>query len=241
VYNIGDPASMAATRIGFWLQARVAQTEGENWGVIRASSGDTTSYIQLIDQTHQLTLTRGTTNAANTAYGRGSGYRNGGANTGNTGNSAGSLPFPDTTGNENGGIDQGAGGARIYGFNAWVGATRSAANPDDPSQPWNVNGALGAGSPIPSDGTFSPWASVYRVWLDVPAGWHQVGVVTIEASALLTGAATAAPVDPSLTTWEMVEGGSAMVTASYAFSSPSPGGAGLAMVGAAWASRRRRG
>jgi hypothetical protein len=248
VANIGDPAAVTATRIGFWLQARVAQTSGENWGVVRASSpagGTAASFISVSDPSGASSLSRGSVNAANTNFGRGSGYRNGGTNTANTGNNAGNSPFPGSTGNENGGLDNGGAGAlmtRVYAFDSYVGATRNAANPDDPSQPWNVNGALGAGAPVPSDGTFSPWASVYRVWVDV-TNFNAVRDITVSASALLNGALQAAPTDPSQGSWAMqiaVNNG-VVANASYVFHVvPTPGAAAMLGLGGLAAMRRRR-
>jgi uncharacterized protein (TIGR03382 family) len=242
------PFGMNATRIGFWLQARVAQTANQNWGIVRASSpagGTSASFIAVSDPAGGTSLSRGSVNAANTNFGRGSGYRNGGTNTANTGNNAGNAPFPGGTGNENGGLDNGGAGAlmtRVYAFDSYVGATRNAANPDDPSQPWNVNGALGAGSPVPSDGTFSPWANLYRVWVDI-TDWTTARIVTINASALLNGALQAAPTDPSQGSWAMqiaVDNG-VVATASYIIPIfPTPGAAAILGLGGLVVMRRRR-
>lgn len=246
LYNIGDAGNVTATRIGFWLQARVSQTSGENWGVVRASSpagGTAASFIAVSDGAGATSLSRGSVNGANTNFGRGSGYRNGGTNTGNTGNNAGNSPFPGSTGNENGGLDNGGAGAlmtRVYAFDSYVGATRNAANPDEPSQPWNVNGALGAGSPVASG--FSPWASVYRVWIDV-TNFDSVRDITVSASALLNGALQAAPTDPSQGSWAMqiaVNNG-VVANASYVFHvTPTPGAAAVLGLGGLAAMRRRR-
>jgi hypothetical protein len=246
-FNIGNPAAVTATRIGFWLQARVSQTAGENWGIVRASSpagGTAASFVAVTDAVAGgSVLTRGSVNAANTNFGRGSGYRNGGAPTGQTGNNAGNSPFPGSTGNENGGLDNGGAGPvtrRVYAFDAYVGSTRPAPNPDEPSQPWNVNGAQGAGSPV-AQGTFSPWASLYRVWIDIPTNSERD--VVVSASALLNGALQAAPTDASQASWAMqiaVDNG-VVANATYTFHVvPTPGAAAMLGLGGLAAIRRRR-
>lgn len=246
-FAIGDAGNVTATRIGFWLQARVSQTANQNWGIVRASSpagGTSASFIAVTDSVAGGSmLTRGTTNSNNTNFGRGTGYRNGGAGTGQTGNNAGNAPFPGSTGNENGGLDNGGAGAvtrRVYAFDAYVGSTRPAPNPDEPSQPWNVNGAQGAGSPV-ADGQFSPWANLYRVWVDITN--NSARTVTVTASALLNGAIQAAPTDASQASWAMqiaVNNG-VVGTASYSFNVvPTPGAAAMLGLGGLAALRRRR-
>ena len=245
-YNIGDPAAVTATRIGFWLQARVSQTTGQNWGIVRATSpagGTSASFISVSDPVANAMLTRGSTNGLNTNFGRGSGYRNGGGPTGQTGNDAASVPFPGSTGNLNGGLDNGGAGVvttRAFAFDAYVGSTRAAANPDEPSQPWNVNGAQGSGAPVAA-GEFSPWANLYRVWIDVSSNAGRV--VVVNASALLNGALQAAPTDASQASWAMqiaVDNG-VVGGASYTFQVvPTPGAAAMLGLGGLAAMRRRR-
>ncbi|MFT3683470.1 MAG: hypothetical protein QM783_00865 [Phycisphaerales bacterium] len=247
-YPLGDPANVTATRIGFWLQARVSVTGGaENWGIVRAASPAGDASFITASANFDVSVSRGSTNGGNSIFGRGSGYRNGGAQTGNTGNDVGSAPFPGTANNENGALDNGGSGSltrRVYGFNSWVGDTRAAANPDEPSQPWNVNGASGAGSPVPS-GQFSPWASLYRVWIDItpfaspgPGNYPQMSV---SASAWLTGSIAAVPTDASQQTWQMLEGPGQLLTASYSFYVvPTPGAAAAVGLAGVFASRRRR-
>ncbi|MFT3686324.1 MAG: hypothetical protein QM783_15625 [Phycisphaerales bacterium] len=253
-YNIGNPAAVSATRIGFWIQARVSQTANENWGIVRASSptgGTAASFISVNDPAGASLLTRGSVNSNNSNFGRGSGYRNGGPANGapgslRDGNAVGSAPFPGGAGNENGALDNGGAGAittRVYAFDSYVGPTRTAANPDEPSQPWNVNGAGGAGSPVAA-GAFSPWASLYRVWIDI-TDFNTTRDVVVNASALLNGAIQAAPNDASQQTWAMqiaVDNG-VVANASYTFhipGVPTPGAAAVLGLGGLAAMRRRR-
>ncbi|MFT3683467.1 MAG: hypothetical protein QM783_00850 [Phycisphaerales bacterium] len=243
VYNIGSSTWAMGTRVGFWLQARVMQTAGENWGIVRASSpADGVSFITL-STAGTVFISRGSVNGGNTLFGRGSGYHNGGVQTGNTGNSVGSAPFPGTAGNENGGLDSTRPDFtinRIFGFDAWVGATRSAANLDEPSQPWNVNGRTGAGSPTPL-GMFSPWASLYRIWIDIPD--QPYSTATLSASAWLNGSLQAVPTTPDLTVWEMQPGPGQLATANFQFGygfQPTPSATALLALSAAFSSRRRR-
>jgi MYXO-CTERM domain-containing protein len=246
-YNIGNVGNITATRIGFWLQARVAQTANQNWGVVRASSpagGTSASFIAVTDAVAGgSVLTRGSTNAANTNFGRGFGYRSGGASTGQTGNVSGNAPFPHSPGNENGGLDNSGAGAvtrRVYAFDCYVGSSRLPADPDNPTNPWNVNGASGAGSAVPSNGTFSPWANLYRVWLDITNTTQREIIVT--ATALLNGAVQTAPIDASQQSWAMqvaVENG-VVATASYRLGMPTPGAATVLGLGGLAAMRRRR-
>ncbi|HZW07001.1 MAG TPA: hypothetical protein VFF65_07745, partial [Phycisphaerales bacterium] len=104
--------AVGATRIGFWLQARVAQTTGQNWGIARASSPSAgeASFIALTDPAALSSLSRGVVNTGGTAFGRAAPYRNGGVASGNTGNAPGATPFPGSAGNENGTLDNGGSG-----------------------------------------------------------------------------------------------------------------------------------
>lgn len=247
VYPNNIFADPRPTRIGFWLQARVSVTgDAENWGIVRASSpSDGASSIQMYT-VHTASLGRGTVNGANTNYGRGTGYRNGGVATGHTGNTGNSQPFPGIVGNENGALDNGGSGElinRIYGFNSFVGATRAATNPGEPSQPWNVNGALGAGAPVAPE-AFSPWANLYRFWVDIssyatlPPGHFPGDGLYITASAQLFGSLRAAPTDPSMTTWAMVMGPGQLMTATWGI--PSPSACSVLVFASAFVTRRRR-
>jgi hypothetical protein len=206
--------------VGFWLQARVSQVGGENWGVVRAIGS-----ISVADTVSAATLTPGTVNASGTQTGRGSGYRNG---------------LPNNVG----------------GFDAFVGATRSDndfdgdGSSDDngdgvPENPWGVNGALHAanvdGVPILGNGTFSPWANLYRVWLNTgvqPAS----GFITLSAQATLVGSLAAAPTDATFETWAMQQGPSQTLTASYTINwpIPTPGAAAVLGLGGPAVLRRRR-
>lgn len=245
-FNIGNPAAVQASRIGFWLQARVSQTGGQNWGITRASSapgGTSASFISVSDSAAASSLSRGTTNSGNSNYGRGAGFRSGGSATGQTGNAAGSLPFPSGTGNQNGGLDNGGAGAmmtRVYGFDAYVGATRNSADPDNPTNPWGVNGATTGptvGNPVPA-GEFSAWANLYRVWIDVGSLTTERDVV-LTASAMLNGANQTQDVGGG--TWPMQLGAGQIMTASYTFHvAPTPGAAAMLGLGGLAAMRRRR-
>ncbi|MDP1661716.1 MAG: hypothetical protein Q8L55_07355 [Phycisphaerales bacterium] len=181
-YNIGNPNAVTATRIGFWLQARVAQTLNQNWGINRfsrpaASQGGGEAFIQVTDPANGITISRGTVDAAGTLFGRGDGYRNGpGGNTNNTNTG--------TTGTnlENGALDgsgPGGGPTRIYAIDAYMGASRNGT-----ANPWGVNGGP-AGPVWPSNGTFAPWANLYRFWIDISD--FSPRTVTIDARGLLNG------------------------------------------------------
>jgi hypothetical protein len=245
------PRTAIATQIGFWIQARVVQTANENWGITRVSPppAPDTAFLNVTDAVGS-TLARGATNAANTNFGRGTGYRNGGpanASPANTpsGNDAGSVAFPGITNNQNGAIDSGA--TRIYSFDSYVGSTRNPVSSDDPTNPWRVNGAANggdasAGVPIPSDGvTFSPWASVYRFVL-LPTNVNSQRTITLNAFAMIQGAIGVHPTDPSLSSYAMEVGPGRNMTATYAFTwgIPTPGAAALMGVGMLAAGRRRR-
>ena len=153
-YNIGDPNAVTATRIGFWLQARVAQTVNQNWGIDRfsrpaASQGGGEAFIRVNDEINGMSISRGTVNSGNTMFGRGVGYRNGpNGNTNNTSTGNTDLNY------ENGHLDAtGPEGSAtmIYNIDNYLGATRTGS-----TNPWGVNGGTG-GVPWPSDGTFAPW------------------------------------------------------------------------------------
>ncbi|HZW07096.1 MAG TPA: hypothetical protein VFF65_08220 [Phycisphaerales bacterium] len=259
-FNIGDRNNVTATRIGFWLQARVAQTEGQNWGVTRVSSpaGGGASFIGLTDPAGASALSRGAANSGASLFGRGLGFRNGGANSGNTGNTPGSVPFPGGAGNENGGLDNGGAGAlmtRIYGFDAYVGATRADTDADgdgdvddngdgSPEQPWRVNGgnanAAADGVPHPSDGTFAPWANVYRFYVDV-TNFNSLRDIILNASALVNGAIQASPTSPGGASYAMQLSPGQLETATYTFTVvPTPGAAAMLGLGGLAAMRRRR-
>src|SRR6185295_1508958 len=96
-YSIGNPAAVTATRIGFWLQARVAQTVNQNWGIDRfsrpsAAQGGGDAFIRVNDPLNQMSISRGTVDAGGTLYGRGAGYRNQDASNNNTNASNGAGP-----------------------------------------------------------------------------------------------------------------------------------------------------
>lgn len=257
-FNIGNPAAVTASRIGFWLQARVSQTTGQNWGITRASSpaGGGASQITVTDVGGSAAISRGAVNSGGSLFGRGVGYRNGGANSGNTGNTAGNAAFPGGAGNENGGLDNGGAGAlmtRIYGFDAYVGATRadtdfdSDGDVDDngdglPENPWGVNGASHpmnvSGTPV--DGGMSPWANLYRFYIDIGSFATERDIV-LNASALLNGAIQAAATSPGGATYAMQLSPGQTVQGAYTFHVvPTPGAAAVLGLGGLAAMRRRR-
>jgi hypothetical protein len=242
------PLSNVATQIGFWVQARVRQSVNENWGITRVSppAAPETSFLTVSDPAGATTMARGSTNAANTNFGRGSGYRNGGPGNGSpantaSGNDGGAVAFPGITNNQNGTIDSGA--TRIYSFDSYVGSTRNPANADDPTNPWGINGSQTASAPLPSDGvTWSPWASVYR-FVIIPTNVNTQRTITINAFALINGAISVHPTDASLAQYAMEVGPGRSMAADFSFSYgivPTPGAAALLGVGALAAGRRRR-
>lgn len=245
------PLTPTATQIGFWIQARVVQTINENWGITRVSppAAPETSFVTVTDAVGS-TLARGSTNGANTNFGRGSGYRNGGpsnASPANTasGNDAGSVAFPGITNNQNGAIDSGA--TRIYSFDSYVGSTRNPVSSDDPTNPWRVNGAANngnaaAGTPVPSDGTtYSDWANVYR-FVVLPTNVNSQRVISLNAFAMVQGAIGVHPTDASLSSYAMEVGPGRSMSANYTFTwgIPTPGAAALMGMGMLAAGRRRR-
>lgn len=245
-YSIGNPAAVTASRIGFWLQARVMQTGGgDNWGITRASlpAGGGTSFITLNDPAAGSSLSRGTISSSNTTFGRGNGYRSGGTATGQTGNAAGSAAFPSGTNNNNGGLDNGGSGAlmtRIYGFDAYVGATRNAVDPDNIYNPWGVNGAsnnTGAAIDPVAQGTFSPWANLYRVWVDIAS--FSGRTVVINASALLNGSMQTSDVGGGLFPMQLSPGQTLSTSTTFTVV-PTPGAAAMLGLGGLAALRRRR-
>lgn len=251
-FNIGDVNNVQVSRIGFWLQARVGQTVNQNWGVVRATSpsgGTSASFITVTDPTGGSAMSRGHVGQTGlsapgtAAFGRALGYRNGGSATGNTGNSGTSVPFPGSTGNLNGGLDNGGGGVvttRVFAFDSYVGSTRPGSG-DASDNPWGVNGGLPS-APVPSDGTMSPWASLYRIYIDV-SNLNQVRDVVLNASALLNGAIGANPTDDSFASWAMqlaVNQGQVVGTSFTFHVAPTPGAAAMLGLGGLAAMRRRR-
>lgn len=237
------PEGATATRIGFWLQARVSQSSGQNWGIGRFSAppAPNCDFITVTDSAGS-TLQRGTVNTSGTQHGRGAGFRTGGSNVGATGNSGTSAAFPGPTGNENGGID--SAGTRIYGMDAYVGSTRSGLDDGDGNlvNPWNVNGGASSLTAAPiANGTFSPWANLFRVWL-VPTNSGTMRTITISAAGQLNGTVQAAETSPGSGSWAMQLGPAFQGTAQYSFSYgiPTPGAAALMGMGMLAAGRRRR-
>ncbi|HZW06237.1 MAG TPA: hypothetical protein VFF65_03865, partial [Phycisphaerales bacterium] len=112
-----------------------------------------------------------------------------------------------------------------------------------PENPWRVNGgtanASTDGVPHPSDGTFAPWANVYRFYLDV-SNWGNARVITINASALLNGAVQAAPTSPGGSSYALQLAPGQLETAVFSFTTPTPGAAALLGLGAMAGLRRRR-
>lgn len=247
-FPIGDVANVQASRIGFWLQARVSQTTGQNWGVVRATSpagGSSASFISVSDPAGATSLARGQTGrvGATDRFGRAMGYQNGGSASGSTGNTGTSVPFPGSTGNQNGGLDNGGAGllpTRAYAFDAYVGSTRNG-DGDPDNNPWGINGGAQS-APHPSDGTFSPWATLYRVYVDV-GSLTTVRTITLNASALLNGAIGANPTDDSFASWAMqlaVQQGQVRTTDFTFAVAPTPGAAAMLGLGGLAAMRRRR-
>jgi hypothetical protein len=260
-FSAPDLGNVTQTRVGFWLQARVSQTTGQNWGVTRVSSpaGGGASQIALVDPAAAASISRGTVNSGGSLFGRGIPYRNGGANSGNTGNTAGNAPFPGGAGNENGGLDNGGAGAlmtRIYGFDAYVGATRADTDADAdgdvddngdgvPEQPWRVNGAAANpsqdGTPFASDGTFAPWANVYRFYVDI-TNFNSVRNIVLNAAGLVNGAIQASPTSQGGATYAMQLSAGQVIQAPALtlHVTPTPGAAAVLGLGGLAAMRRRR-
>jgi len=254
------PVTTTATRIGFWVQARVMQDGGQNWGIGRFSAPPSPNcdFITVTDAAGGTTLQRGQINVATAATpqnGRGAGYRTGGLNVGATGNASGAAAFPGVTNNENGSFDNGS--ARIYGMDAYVGDTRADTDgdldgdlDDDgdglPENPWRVNGAAtpnGAttsGTPVALN-TWSPWANLYRVWV-VPTNSGSERTITLNVSGQLNGTVQAAPTAQAGSNFALQLGAGQTLSAQYAFTYgiPTPGAAALMGVGMVAAGRRRR-
>lgn len=268
------PISNTATQIGFWLQARVMQTTGQNWGIGRAGApgAPNCDFISLTDSASAATtLNRGRTSASVTATGlhtgRGAGYTSGGLRssttngsisqdtaTGNNGNNSGAntnaaqMPaaFPGVTNAENGAFDNA--GDRIYGFDCYVGATRSALDDGEGNlvNPWNVNGTAPSltATPVPN-GEFSPWASLYRfvVILDGSTVNTQRTIV-LNSTVQLNGTLQAAETSPGSGNWAMqLANPGTVMSAQYSFvwgNVPTPGAAALMGMGMLAAGRRRR-
>jgi hypothetical protein len=245
-YPIGNPGAVTATRIGFWLQARVAQTVNQNWGINRfstpaASQGGGQAYVGVNDPLNQMSFSRGTVDSDNTLFGRGSGYRfmDVSNNNTNTGNSAG----PNF---ENGFLNSsGPGGTanRITGIDSYMGAYR---NSTATANPWGVNGGA-ASAAWPSDGTFAPWANLYRVWIDIND--FTAREVTIDARGLLNGAVQTQhigggiwPMQTNVPAGQVQSSIYSLTTSEFHFNIvPTPGAAAaLALGGLTAVARRRR-
>jgi hypothetical protein len=226
------PNDPNAPRIGFWLQCRVSQTSGQNYGMARVSSPPLpgSSSISLSGAAGAL-LERGTVNAAGTQFGRGSGFRVSNGTRAAWDTAAQSAPdagaYPSALHNDNGAFDTGQ--TRIYGFDAWIGAQRNTANAADPN-PW--------GDPLVGSNTFSPWANIYRfvVVNSVTANT----TVTINAAAQLNG--TLGVVQVGETDWIMRMSAPQNGSASYQLplnAIPTPGAAVMFGVGGVLVIRRR--
>lgn len=252
------PHSATATRIGFWVQARVMQDSGENWGIGRftAPPSPNCDFITVTDSAGGTTLQRGqiNTSTTNPRHGRSLPYTNGGLNIGATGNDAGSAAFPGVTNNENGAFD--SGNTRLYGMDAYVGGTRTSptgvfdVNTGNPVNPWGVNGATPsfpdpdnatAANPVPT-GEWSPWASLYRIWV-VPTITNGQRGITLTVSGQLNGTVQAAPSATGGSNWAMQLGAGETMSTTYTFNYgivPTPGAAALVGMGVLVAGRRRR-
>jgi uncharacterized protein (TIGR03382 family) len=242
-YNIGDPGAVTATRIGFWLQARVAQTVNQNWGIDRfsrpaASQGGGEAFVRVNDSANQMSISRGTVDSGNTLYGRGVGYRNGpNGNTNNTSTANTGVNF------ENGHLDAtGPEGSAtmIYNIDDYLGGFRNGS-----SNPWGVNGGTG-GVPWPSDGTFAPWANLYRFWVDIYDFTDRT--VTVDARGLLNGTVQTQdigggfwPMQTNVPAGQVATSIYTLTTSAFNFHIvPTPGAAAVLGLGGLAAVRRRR-
>lgn len=267
------PLSNSATSIGFWIQARVSQTVNTNWGIVRATApaAPNCDFITVTDGAAiaSTVLNRGRTSSATSGTGlhtgRGTGYTTGGLRSsagngiisqdtaaGNNGNNSGAntnaaqMPaaFPGVTNAENGAFDNA--GRRIYGFDAYVGATRSGIDDGDGNlvNPWNVNGAAGSltAAPVPN-GQFSPWANLYRFVVILDGATNNVQrTITLDSAAQLNGSVQAAETSPGSGSYAMQVGPASQASAQYSFvwGVPTPGAAALMGMGMLAAGRRRR-
>ena len=210
------------TRIGFWLQARVAVTGGENWGIMRAgaSDGEPASIAATNTIGWPSTIQPGAINAGQTLLGSANGYRHGDGD--------GQLSADHRL---------------ISGFDAYVGSTRNAVDPDDPQNPWGVNGSNFSTPPVPGDGTFAPWANLYRFYVDLdvsgPGFPFSVEGFSIHAVAMLTVGTGVA--DEGNGVFTMLPGGSRFIETDFSiYYIPAPAATGILALGGLWASRRRR-
>jgi hypothetical protein len=113
-----------------------------------------------------------------------------------------------------------------------------------PEQPWRVNGgtqnAAVDGTPFASNGTFAPWANIYRFVLDM-GNLTTVRTVVLNASALVNGAIQASPTSPGGAAYAMQLSAGQVVPATFTFGYiPTPGAAGVLALGGFVAARRRR-
>jgi hypothetical protein len=248
--NNGDTVSLPSSGgvVSFWLQARVrantVAANTSNFGVGRATNGpagQTPAFISVTDSVADTRLARGQVAADGGAgfalTGRGPLHRAGGpvddltddAWHSATQNGTGGALFPSATGNQFGAFDQG--GDRIYGFDAYIGPSRSGA-----TNPWVGN------FPATALGQFSPWANLYRV--DVLVSGNSARSVTVNAAAFLSMFTRAQNIGGG--TWlanlTSPTTGAASVTApAVTFNViPTPGAAALVGLGALAAGRRRR-
>jgi hypothetical protein len=225
----------------------VSSTGTENYGISRISAPLADSaFITLGDSAAGSRLWRGEVTADGTQHGRGAGYRNNGVDVGAGGNAPGSVAFPGTVGNNNGGLD--SSNRRIFNFDAWIGGSRfdvdsnGDGNLDDDGDglsenPWGINGSSNPSPPI-TPNVFSPWANLYRFWVDVT----DVSVarnLTLSVHAQLNGTRHTADIGSGNYLMEL--GAGQTLTTGYTYLVPAPGaavpsGALLALAG----TRRRR-
>ncbi|MFT3684776.1 MAG: MYXO-CTERM sorting domain-containing protein [Phycisphaerales bacterium] len=100
--------------------------------------------------------------------------------------------------------------------------------------------------PWPSDGTFAPWANLYRVWIDITDFTSRE--ITIEAGGLLNGAVQTQdigsgfwPMQVAVPEGQVVGSNFSFETASFHFHFiPTPGAASALALGGLAAVRRRR-
>lgn len=123
---------------GFWVEARVRQDAGRNFGLFGFGGGASPSTIEISDPAGQATLQRGIAaqNSLNIAWGCSVEFPVMTAPAANspTGNHPESVPFPGAAGNANGSFDGGA--TRLFGMAARRSSTRGWAPLDgDPPVP----------------------------------------------------------------------------------------------------------
>jgi hypothetical protein len=214
--------------IGFWVEGRARANSlgsgNSNYGVVRASTGpagQTAAFISVVDSFGSTRLGRSVVTASGPGgfplTGRMPLFRSTGPVDSATPspwhsatlNGPGATAFPSNAGNQFGAFD--LDGDRLYGFDCYVGPSRSGLN-----NPWLAD------FPITPEGQFSPWSRLYRVDVLVPdigarplvvnaQAYLQAGVraaniggdtwlMNLTAAVPASGSATAAPFSLNLIT-----------------------------------------